>query len=94
MTAKLLRNDTVSQFVKFGVVGLSNTLISYITYIVCLTLLSSTITLESDYLVAQILQFLISVLWSYTWNRNFVFKSKDTSYSEGLWKAYVSYGFT
>ncbi len=47
-----------SQFVKFGLVGLSNTAISYITYVIC-------VYLGMHYFFANTLGFIISVLNSF-----------------------------
>ena len=50
-----------------------------------------------DYLIAQILMFLLSVLWSFYWNNKMVFKQEDGE-NRNLWKAllktYISYAFT
>lgn len=60
---KLLRlkiNETqwvaLMQFVKFGIVGLSNTVISYVIYVVTLILFQKNNLIPSvDYLAAQVL---------------------------------------
>jgi putative flippase GtrA len=50
-----------------------------------------------DYLVAQVIAFILSVLWSFFWNNKFVFK-KDEDEHRNPWaalaKTYVSYAFT
>ena len=50
-----------------------------------------------DYIIAQIVQFVLSVLWSFYWNNKFVFELKNGE-KRSLWKAllktYVSYSFT
>ena len=51
--------DNFLQFIKFGIVGVSNTVISYILYAVCLILLrSGNILYGVDYIIAQVVQFL------------------------------------
>ena len=50
-----------------------------------------------DYFIAQIIAFILSVLWSFFWNNKFVFMLEDGE-ERSLWKAllktYVSYSFT
>lgn len=86
------------QFVKFGIVGLSNTVISYMVYVIALLLFQKANILPMvDYLVAQFIGFVLSVLWSFYWNRKYVFKSDDDSsmpWFVALFKTYVSYAFT
>lgn len=54
------------QFVKFGVVGISNTVVYYIIYVI---LLFS----QMPYLVASIVAYLVSICNAYYWNSRFVF---------------------
>jgi putative flippase GtrA len=83
-------NKTVIQFIKFGIVGFSNTLISYIIY-------ASLVYLDIHYFIASIIAFAISVLNSFYWNNKYVFK-KDNGQKRNLLhsllKTYVSYAFT
>ena len=66
------------QFVKFGIVGVSNTVISYVLYVVSLCLFQKLGVLpKADYLVAQIIAFVLSVLWSFYWNNKMVFVQED-----------------
>lgn len=86
------------QFVKFGIVGVSNTVISYVLYAVTLLGLQKAGLLPKiDYLVAQVVAFVLSVLWSFYWNNKFVFTMKEGQ-TRNMWKAlaktYVSYSFT
>ena len=64
------------QFIKFGLVGVSNTAVSYAINIGTLLLLKG-VRLSCDYIIANITAFLLSVLWSYYWNSRFVFKQKS-----------------
>lgn len=86
------------QFVKFGIIGLSNTIISYILYFVSLLLFRRLrIFPETDYLFAQLIQFMLSVLWSFFWNNRLVFtlqEGKKRSIWKALVKTYISYSFT
>lgn len=58
------------QFIKFGIVGLSNTLISYVVYL-------AGVRLGMHYLLASVLGFVISVLNSFYWNNKYVFLQGD-----------------
>ncbi len=84
------------QFVKFGMVGVSNTVISYLIYVVVLKFCEKFgLIPQSDYILAQIISFFLSVLWSFYWNRKFVFQADDnTSFIKSLLKTYMSYAFT
>ena len=58
--------EALMQFVKFGIVGLSNTVISYVIYVGTLILFQKNNLIPSvDYLVAQVIAFILSVLWSF-----------------------------
>ena len=86
------------QFVKFGIVGVSNTLISYELYVISLMIFRKFEILPGvDYIAAQVIQFLLSVLWSFYWNNKYVFELKSGE-KRSIWKAllktYVSYSFT
>ncbi|MDE5864126.1 MAG: GtrA family protein, partial [Lachnospiraceae bacterium] len=50
-----------------------------------------------DYIVAQVIAFVLSVLWSFYWNNKMVFvveEGKQRSIWRALLKTYVSYSFT
>lgn len=85
------------QFVKFGIVGLSNTAINYLIYTVFLLLLRKFEVGGMDYLIAQIIAFVLSVLWSFFWNNKYVFTVKEgqqRNWLRALIKTYISYSFT
>lgn len=88
----------VMQFVKFAIVGVSNTIINYSIYLFSLWILGLWRNVQRyDYLIAQIVAFLISVLWSYFWNCKYVFVQKKTDVKliiKQLLKAYISYSVT
>ena len=93
-----LQHNSFMQFVKFGIVGLSNTVISYVLYAVTLLLLQKNMLFpKTDYLLAQIVAFVLSVLWSFYWNNRMVFVVEE-GHKRSLWKSllktYVSYSFT
>ena len=80
----------IKQFVKFGIVGLSNTLIGYGVYFIC-------IYIGLHYLIANFFGFFVGVLNAYYWSDRFVFKKEDGEYRsviESLIKTYLAYGST
>jgi putative flippase GtrA len=86
------------QFVKFGIIGLSNTAVSYVLYLATLFFLQSRGWLpKADYLVGNVVGFVLSVLWSFYWNRKFVFRAEEgrqIPWLQALIKTYISYAFT
>ena len=90
--------ENLLQFIKFGIVGLSNTLISYLLYLISLIVFQKLGILENiDYLVAQVIAFILSVLWSFYWNNKYVFgteENEERNLVKALIKTYVSYAFT
>lgn len=88
----------MKQFVKFGIVGVSNTALSYVIFIsVSFCFEELGITFDKDYLVASIIAFIISVLWSFYWNNRFTFHQEDgetRSIGKALLKTYISYSLT
>ena len=58
------------QFVQFCVVGLSNTLISYLIYAIF-------VMLGWNYILGSIVGFILSVTNSFYWNNKYVFKRQD-----------------
>ena len=84
------------QFVKFGMVGLSNTLLSYILNVMVLLILMP-FSVSWDFFAGNIVGFVLSVLWSFYWNNRLVFTVKEGEH-RSMWKAllktYLSYGFT
>ena len=78
--------DSFMQFVKFGIVGISNTLISYISYLIF-------IVLGCHYLVASILSFVVSVTNAFYWNNKYVFENNKRG-SRSLVKTYVKTFFS
>jgi len=74
-----------SQFIKFGMVGLSNTIISYITYVVL-------VYLSVHYQIANVAAFIISSFSGFVLNRLWVFKVGHYSILKQLSKYYLVYG--
>lgn len=90
--------ESLLQFVKFGIVGLSNTVISYVLYVGALLIFQKNHWIPTmDYLIAQVIAFVLSVLWSFYWNNKYVFKKnegEERSLLQALIKTYISYAFT
>ncbi|WP_377863725.1 GtrA family protein [Bacillus sp. R86525] len=62
----------MEKLLKFSLVGIFNTLITIISYFIL-------VKLGMNYLVANILSYLIGVANSYYWNKNWVFQSSGKS---------------
>lgn len=82
--------ESIIQFIKFGIVGLSNTFISYVVYIVL-------VAANFHYLLASIIGFLISVVNAFYWNEKYVFKAENKA--QRVWwkvflKTFLSYAGT
>lgn len=87
--------QNICQFIKFGIVGVSNTILSYVIYLVVL-LVMKPLRLSWDAYVGSVIAFILSVLWSFFWNNKYVFKSgsSERNLFKALIKTYISYGFT
>lgn len=84
------KKTTLIQFVKFGLVGVSNSIVSLGIYSLC-------IYLQLHYFIANAIAFILSVLNSYFWNNRFVFqkgKGEHRNFFATLLKTYASYGVT
>lgn len=90
--------EAIMQFVKFGFVGLSNTVLAYVVYVVSLLAFRWLgILSDNGYLIAQVISFVISVLWSFCWNNRLVFtlrEGEERSIVSSLIKTFISYSFT
>lgn len=87
---KELWKKTGLQFVKFGIVGVSNTLVALLTYYMA-------VFLGCHYLFANALGFVVGTLNAYWWNGHFVFKQEAAKSGLGLkslFKSYISYGIS
>lgn len=75
----------IKTFMKFGVVGVVNTVLSLIIYYIC-------IAINNDwYLVGTILGYIISSIVGYFLNKLMVFKRPDIKHSKSLPRYYVVY---
>ena len=80
--------ESFIQFIKFGIVGLFNTVISYVTYLIL-------VSCGINYTFANFVGFTVSVINSYYWNNKYVFVTGE----KRVWwktfiKTYVSYAGT
>ncbi len=83
--------DIFKQFIRFGLVGISNTAVSYLVY-------ALTFRLTDNYFLANVLSWLISVLNAYLWQNIFVFREDSNAQKRVWWKVllktYMAYAFT
>ena len=89
-------HNTLSIFVRFCIVGITNTVIGYLIYLLVIFILKEYHT-KSDVFIANTVSFILSVLWSFFWNNRFVFKKEEgerRNLFKTLMKTYVSYGFS
>lgn len=78
----------MKQFLKFGLVGISNTLISEVVYVII-------VCLKGHYVLASTAGFVLSIFNAYYWNNKYVFK-EDASQEKRVWwkvlfKTFLSY---
>lgn len=88
---KLPNKASLIQFIKFGLVGVSNTLISLAVYYVFLWIDAEL------YLVGNVVGWIVSVANAFFWNNKYVFTSTASGWKAGLkklGKTYLSYGAT
>ena len=78
----------MKQFTKFGVVGISNTLISLAIYYVFVFIN------KELYIVGNTAGFIVSVLNAYYWNNKYVFSKTDKGNVRPLVKTFLAYGST
>lgn len=85
-----MKKGNVIQFLKFALVGVSNTAVNYLVYVIL-------VAFGVYYLIANVFGFFISVLNAYFWGSRFVFKEDETKEKRVWWKVllktYASYAF-
>ena len=88
---QFLNKDSVKpviQFIKFGIVGASNTLISLAFYYLFLFI-------NPDlFIIGYSVGFIVSVFNAYFWNRKFVFAKKTDGHVKPIIKTFIVYGTT
>ena len=76
--------DNFIQFIKFGLVGVSNTAVGFGVYYLLYYC-------GAHYLIANIVSWLISVFNAFYWNNKYVFRS-GSNWWITLFRTYISYG--
>lgn len=83
-----MKKANIIQFIKFGLVGVSNTLVNYVVYLIF-------ISLGFGIVISNTFGFILSVLNAYFWGSRFVFKEDKTKEKRVWWqvllKTYASY---
>jgi len=90
------KQEAFIQFIKFCIVGVTNTAVAYFLNIGILFLLKDA-GWRWDYIFANVTSFTISIFWSFYWNNKYVFKEKPDEVRnkwKALGKTFLSYGFT
>lgn len=89
MTNFLYKLKPLWQFLQFSLVGLTNTIISYVIY-------ATLVWMGMYYLLASVLSFIVSVLNSFYWNDKYVFREEKEGRSvwTTLIKTFISYSLT
>lgn len=83
--------QSLFQLIKFGVVGLSNTVVALAVYYLVLWISPLL------YLLGNVLGWVVSVANAFFWNNKYVFRGTDSSIGDllkKLLKTYLSYGAT
>lgn len=86
---QLITKLRTTQFIKFSIVGFSNTILSYTIYAVC-------VLIGMHYFISSILGFIASVLNSFFWNNRYVFQkgNLDENWLITLGKTFAAYALT
>ena len=80
----------LTQFIKFGIVGVANTILGYFIYVLC-------IWGGMHYLLANIIGFFVSTINAFYWGNCFVFKKGEDEYRnicKSLIKTFLAYAST
>lgn len=75
-----MKKESLWQFIKFSLVGVSNTLISEGLYVLI-------VYFGGHYILASLIGFVLSTLNAYFWNSRFVFKEDGQGEKRVWWKA-------
>jgi putative flippase GtrA len=88
---KRLNKSDILQFIKFGIVGVSNTLVSFAVYYIFIWIDPKL------YLIGSALGWVVSVANAFYWNNKYVFRKGEgqtRNLGRALLKTYVAYGLT
>lgn len=92
------RRRSFIQFIKFCIVGASNTLLGYAIYAAVVYVFDRLQILTNyDYVAGNVISWVISVAWSFYWNNRFVFnrhKRRGAEIIAAVCKCYASYAVT
>ena len=83
-----------TQFFRYCFIGLTNTFLNYLLYVVSLNLIRAVKNgLEYDYMAASFISFSLCVFWSFFWNSRYVFKEgrESRKWAVALTKMYFAY---
>lgn len=80
----LSSKDSFIQFIKFGLVGITNTAVGFGVYY-------ALYFCGAHYIIANVVSWLVSVFNAFYWNNKYVFQS-GSSWWKTLFRTYVSYG--
>ena len=86
----MLNKKALVQFIKFGIVGFSNTILSYTLYSIC-------VLLGVHYQLANVIGFVAGVLNSFYWSNKYVFTKSVNEQRNALFvllKTFIAYGST
>lgn len=72
----MLTNTLSIQASKFIIIGISNTIISYVTFVIMFDF----VTTHSAFL-SQCISYSAGIVWSFIWNKNWTFENKQQSNS-------------
>ena len=83
------------QFIKFSLVGASNTIVSYVAYLIILFGLQFFgLIPDVDYLVSQWIGYVASIFWAFALNRKYVFEQSEKKWYVSLYRTFIAYSFT
>lgn len=85
------------QFIRYGFVCISGIILGYLLYLGVIMLLQTEESVARfDYLIGNIVSWVIGVFWNFYWNRKYVFTDydKQVTWLQSLIKCYISYAFS
>lgn len=91
MKHNLQKKELILQFLKFGIVGVGNTIISMATYYIVLWIN------QDMYMVGSIFGAILSIFHAFCWNNFYVFAKRNQTVKQffvSLGKCYISYSGT
>jgi len=83
-------NNTFLQFIKFGIIGISNTLISLIIYYIFILINNNTLMA----MAGQSTGWIISIFTGFLLNKKYTFKASREIWWKALTKMYIGYALS